>query len=1609
MSNCRRKLRVLPSSADYVSLLSKQSGDDGGGGVAGEDESTEVAAHVNNNHLATTTDVVGNDSLASSTPPTTTNFSSASSAGSNKLPLTETKSLELSVHHIAAAILGDEDYDDDIAKVEFRIKSTASKPVNYPNVEDDLAHPDDLLAAQFEQFGTTPPRTRLKNKSRDWEARKQRTQAITSMGSGGVESPVATKKGTPRMTRSRVLRRNTMDCALLNEMFVNEDGSGNAAKRTDKRAQALLRESERELKNSLALSSTAAVLSSYNPRVASFHESSHNLEALDKCTPLNTEVTMRYQQPKVVESCNRYMSVSSRPIGCRSSAPPQAFQHNFTMGFQSTPGFKLRKDFHETFANLIKLGSVDRQDAKLSHEEHTWQTEVKDLIWLELQAWQADRTPEQQDKYLFTARKDVPDLLTQIINYRFQPRFRRQESVISFDSGMGTDSNASSPQPQKFCDGCLSLYCKDCTDQQEIAMREVEELLTRLEAAEALYPSSQAMGNFHPIYKSESFVGRIKTMCLWYNITKQARLKLVILGKILARLQGEKFSWPVQTSYTATESSSGNSSVSGMDNDDSGMHSIDSTRSSHRKLSTANNCPMPKVQFLLNDVAHMPGDTTSSNDSSSTEISQISDTMTTIGGHTFRKNSIHDINIFSVEPLRNGSGTNPEQSSTLYRKFIENVLKSRGLAKSLAFLHKLHHVVMCKAQISLEKPGTEDYDFETEKIEEDCPRLEPEISQEQIEELRRYGYWSEEYKSINLPTYIPIFVFLSGVPLQFMHEFLRMRLETRPPKPNPLSLEQLMKELREGLTLALTHRERYQRHITTALVENEEELERYTSILNQYDATVRKVFELYLDYIDQLVLIACPENNHKSALEKEWMFTKLVSPMITGMHTLAAKKFCAIIRNLLNGISERLVSRSEELDIQIDGTAAQNLETELKWQVLTICRETQSLFTVERESSVKVLFFAKTFCRDVESPDFHREHYENYVDSSGVQCDFVCEEAKDSFKLLKRDVLDVRNKLTKIIERVQERCSPVHVMDLDEQDRQAVLSRTREILHQGYKFGFEYHKDVIRLFEHRIMANKNEGCEVNLALGIVTFAKMWMQFVTERCERGRGMRPRWASQGLEFLILACDPQITRHLDEAQFDDLKSKMDRCISHVIGITSEPEKVARKKASPRTRKGSSPATSRSRTPTRAPMSAGIVVNNTASSQSPQFNKFLHPQFSHREELLSRTESLESTDSTVDLTNKMGELRLIVPALNDKAANQTHSASNSNQNIANASTDASLDLRQIRIRDAVNRLDLDLDERLRERNLIGHIKALNSCDKVQIRARSVHFRWHRGIKIGQGRFGKVYTAVNNNTGELMAMKEIAIHPGETRVLKNVAEELKILEGIKHENLVRYYGIEVHREELLIFMELCSEGTLESLVELTGGLPEGLTRRFTSQLLSGVAELHKHGIVHRDIKTANIFLVAGGNSLKLGDFGSAVKIQAHTTVPGELQGYVGTQAYMAPEVFTKTNSDGHGRAADIWSVGCVVVEMASGKRPWAQFDSNFQIMFKVGMGEKPEAPETLSQEGHDFIDQCLQHDPKDRMTALELMQQNFCKYGRDEDFNTEQGRRSFRRNIRLK
>lgn len=111
------------------------------------------------------------------------------------------------------------------------------------------------------------------------------------------------------------------------------------------------------------------------------------------------------------------------------------------------------------------------------------------------------------------------------------------------DSGVSLGDSAG-------CLGCISMYCKDCLAAQNLALKQVESLLSRLEKAESLYQSTKAMGSHYPLYKSEAFVARVKAMCLWYNMTRHHRLKLLILGKLLARLQGKQHSWPITEANT---------------------------------------------------------------------------------------------------------------------------------------------------------------------------------------------------------------------------------------------------------------------------------------------------------------------------------------------------------------------------------------------------------------------------------------------------------------------------------------------------------------------------------------------------------------------------------------------------------------------------------------------------------------------------------------------------------------------------------------------------------------------------------------------------------------------------------------------------------------------------------------------------------------------------------------------------------------------------------------------------------------------------------------------------------------------------------------------------
>ncbi|KAM1250847.1 hypothetical protein ACFX13_034142 [Malus domestica] len=263
---------------------------------------------------------------------------------------------------------------------------------------------------------------------------------------------------------------------------------------------------------------------------------------------------------------------------------------------------------------------------------------------------------------------------------------------------------------------------------------------------------------------------------------------------------------------------------------------------------------------------------------------------------------------------------------------------------------------------------------------------------------------------------------------------------------------------------------------------------------------------------------------------------------------------------------------------------------------------------------------------------------------------------------------------------------------------------------------------------------------------------------------------------------------------------------------------------------------------------------------------------------------------------------------------------------------------------------------------------------------------RWRKGELIGCGAFGRVYMGMNLDSGELLAVKQVLIAANSASKekaqahIKELEEEVKLLKNLSHPNIVRYLGTVREEDTLNILLEFVPGGSISSLLGKFGSFPEAVIRTYTNQLLLGLEYLHKNGIMHRDIKGANI-LVDNKGCIKLADFGASKQVVELATISGA-KSMKGTPYWMAPEVILQT---GHSFSADIWSVGCTVIEMATGKPPWSQQYQEVAALFHIGTTKShPPIPEHLSFEAKDFLLKCLQKEPHLRSVASELLQHPF-------------------------
>ncbi|KAI8461431.1 STE protein kinase [Phakopsora pachyrhizi] len=517
------------------------------------------------------------------------------------------------------------------------------------------------------------------------------------------------------------------------------------------------------------------------------------------------------------------------------------------------------------------------------------------------------------------------------------------------------------------------------------------------------------------------------------------------------------------------------------------------------------------------------------------------------------------------------------------------------------------------------------------------------------------------------------------------------------------------------------------------------------------------------------------------------------------------------------------------------------------------------------------------------------------------------------------------------------------------------VSGSEPILAAYFNFAAELSERSMRYMEKAIR-------ERYTAL-LIQFGIKWISFVSDDCKTDDLKTFRAAVNALEFVMEKTKDDMILELSDEQFSRLRLKVASCMSLLISHFD-------------------------------------VLGARSKAEAKQQKEKLEAQ---RQEMRWRLDS------------KMAHMKG-----RDWKHFDGNSARNSQYGCNEGLNSALSSMNEIRERwrGPLEALDASRNEKLASLGLAGQELDHNATDNrgllfLASSTSNISIRWQQGRYVGGGAFGSVYLAVNLDTGDVMAVKEIRLQDISTapKLVDQIRDEMNIMSRLRHPNIVEYFGIEVHRDKVYIFQEFCEGGTLAALLENGKVEEEVICQMYAHQLLEGLHYLHSNNVVHRDIKPDNILLDREGR-LKYVDFGAA-KILARETRTfamrsnkhksrlskgagvdssiigrGEMNSLTGTPMYMSPEVI-KGEELGKPGAMDVWSLGCVVLECVTGKSPWSNLDNEWAIMFHIGIATKhPPLPDSseLSELGIDFIRQSLILDPAKRPTAAELLNHEWMK-----------------------
>ncbi|KAL7238055.1 hypothetical protein ACSBR2_004202 [Camellia fascicularis] len=247
-------------------------------------------------------------------------------------------------------------------------------------------------------------------------------------------------------------------------------------------------------------------------------------------------------------------------------------------------------------------------------------------------------------------------------------------------------------------------------------------------------------------------------------------------------------------------------------------------------------------------------------------------------------------------------------------------------------------------------------------------------------------------------------------------------------------------------------------------------------------------------------------------------------------------------------------------------------------------------------------------------------------------------------------------------------------------------------------------------------------------------------------------------------------------------------------------------------------------------------------------------------------------------------------------------------------------------------------------------------------------------GDEIGKGAYGRVYKGLDLENGDFVAIKQVSLENIAQEDLNIIMQEIDLLKNLNHKNIVKYLGSLKTKTHLHIILEYVENGSLANIIKPNkfGPFPESLVVVYIAQVLEGLVYLHEQGVIHRDIKGANILTTKEG-LVKLADFGVATKL---TEADVNTHSVVGTPYWMAPEVIEMS---GVCAASDIWSVGCTVIELLTCVPPYYDLQP-MPALFRIVQDEHPPIPDGLSPDITDFLQQCFKKDARQRPDAKTLL-----------------------------